>query len=64
VRECEKKSIKSFSFRGENYFTGTAGARLSICKSIEGVAKLALEAKFDNFDVGDFSSQIEIIDLD
>jgi hypothetical protein len=25
---------------------------------------LALEAKFDNFDVGAFSSQIDIIDLD
>jgi hypothetical protein len=24
VRDCEKKSAKLFSFRGENYFTGTA----------------------------------------
>jgi len=33
-------------------------------KSKEGVAKIALEAKFDDFGVGAFSSQIDIIELD
>jgi len=34
VRDCEKKSAKLFSFRGENYFTGTAVHLDSIAKGL------------------------------